>query len=489
MATIEKQLVKLTLQAEEKFLGPALNFTEHFLSLLKLTDKECKNLRLATEEACINVIQHAFDPDEEGTFDLSILQRPNKIVIAIEDHGLPVDFREIESKGSGLGIKFMKAFTDEIHFINQWQQGKRIELIKNTSVKDITQYLTTDEKRQIDTAEVVKVEDAKFNFRFLKAEDSIPLARCVYRSYGYSYPVEAMYYPERLREYIESGILKSCIVEDEQGEIIGHLGLTYEYPGAKNADSGKAVVDPRYRGHKLFKRMKDFLIDFAKESGMYGIFSECVSVHPYTQKGNLTLGGHELGVILGFGPTTVNYKKIETKTNNKRQAVVMFYLRTNPEPLRDVYLPAKHHEIVKEIIDVNELNRTIKELPNKIDFPEISRFEQEIAAGFGIARFKIIEPGKDFKAAIKYKLNELCQEGISCILLDMDLSEPYNAFVYADLEELGFFFSCIIPEMTEKGDIIRYQYLNNVPVDPSQINTAGPFGKKLVEYVLKEYTT
>ncbi len=85
MSTLDKQLFKLSIVAEKKYLGPALNFVDDFLKILNVGSKEIKQLRLATEEACLNVIQHAFDPDEEGEFDLKILQRPNQIVIAIED--------------------------------------------------------------------------------------------------------------------------------------------------------------------------------------------------------------------------------------------------------------------------------------------------------------------------------------------------------------------------------------------------------------------
>ncbi len=487
MKTLEKQLIKISVVANQKYLGPVLDAVEGFLDLMKLNTLEKNRLRLVTEEACLNVIQHAFDPDEEGVFDIIILQRPNKIVIAIEDEGLPIDFNAIETEGkSGLGMKFMNAFTDEVRFINHWHKGKRIELIKNIPVKDITEYLSADEKKVTDPSEVEKVVNPVFNYKFLKAEDSIPLARCVYRSYGYSYPVEVMYYPDKLKKNIESDLLKSCIVLDEDNEIIGHLGFSYDYPGQKIANSGKAVVDPRYRGYKLFKKMKDFLIDHAKKTGMYGIYSECVTIHPYTQKGNHTLGGNELGIILGFGPSTVNYKKIETIETTKRQAVFMFYLRTNNEPLRSVYLPPRHKEILTKIIKQNKLNREILEVQDVPKRPEISKIEIGVHSGMGIAHFRIIEPGLDFKTAIRYRLNELCQEKIACFLLDMDLSEPYNAICYTELEELGFYFSSIIPETTEKGDIIRYQYLNNVDVDPSLITTASDFGRELLEYTLKE---
>ena len=164
----------------------------------------------------------------------------------------------------------------------------------------------------------------------------------------------------------------------------------------------------------------------------------------------------------------------------------MFYLRTNKEPHRDIYLPKRHQKILEKIIETNDLDRNICDIPDLPERSDISKIDIGVHSGFGIARFKIIEPGKDFKAVIKFRLQEISREKISCFLLDMNLSDPFTAESCKELEELGFYFSCIIPEMTEQGDIIRFQYLNNIDVDPSVIKTASDFGKELLDYTLKE---
>ena len=62
---------------------------------------------------------------------------------------------------------------------------------------------------------------------------------------------------------------------------------------------------------------------------------------------------------------------------------------------------------------------------------------------------------------------------------------PQNR-VSIHLEDLGFFFSGVIPEM-KRGDVLRMQYLNNVDFDENEIVTASDFGKELADYVVKEY--
>lgn len=87
------------------------------------------------------------------------------------------------------------------------------------------------------------------------------------RSFGYTYALESIYDPDRIRENIESGLTRSVVcVDKETSEIVGHLALTFPAPGAKVVDSGQAVVDPRYRGHNIFKNMKTFMVRSRRKS-------------------------------------------------------------------------------------------------------------------------------------------------------------------------------------------------------------------------------
>ena len=74
--------------------------------------------------------------DEQGAFKVIILRKPGRVAVAVEDQGLPFDFRKFETgKDSGLGVMLMKAFADEIHFINLGRDGKRVELAKKPSLQ------------------------------------------------------------------------------------------------------------------------------------------------------------------------------------------------------------------------------------------------------------------------------------------------------------------------------------------------------------------
>jgi hypothetical protein len=43
-------------------------------------------------------------------------------------------------------------------------------------------------------------EDTQLGIRMMLPEESFEFSRCVYRSYGYSYDWDHVYYPDRIRE-------------------------------------------------------------------------------------------------------------------------------------------------------------------------------------------------------------------------------------------------------------------------------------------------
>jgi serine/threonine-protein kinase RsbW len=55
----------------------------------------------------------------------------------------------------------------------------------------------------------------------------------------------------------------------------------------------------------------------------------------------------------------------------------------------------------------------------------------------------------------------------------------------ARLNELGFFFGGIIPELRD-GDVLRLQYLNEVDIRPEDVRTGSDFGQELVNLIFQE---
>ena len=484
----EQQVARITVSAKVEFLPAVIAFMQDISARLGLPDRDTDRLELVVEEACMNVIEHAFDPDEEGYFDVVILRRPGQIVVAVEDQGLPFDFRKAEpAEKSGPGMLLMNAFTDELRFLNLGRRGKRVELIKNLPYKDITTYVSEVEKEG-EPSTISVSPDVPLTVRLMEPADAVGVARCVYRSYGYTYGTDDIYFPDREMELLRSGLLTSCVAITPEGEIIGHMAMNRDQPDAKVGETMQAVVDPRYRGRGLLARMKTILADHAREAGMHGVYSEAVAVHPYSQKGNISLGAYETGFLLGFTPATMFFKQIQEECEEQRQTVVLFYLRVNEEPMRDIYPPFHHKAIIRSIYKRNKLRRSVKDTAaaykEKIELGAASRVDVKVQSEPGRAFMQVKEYGMDLVELVRFRLRELCLRRVDCIYIDLPLSHPAAAQFCASLEMLGFFFAGVIPEMFD-GDVLRLQYLNNVDINPDDVSVVSDFGKELLAYVLK----
>jgi hypothetical protein len=317
----------------------------------------------------------------------------------------------------------------------------------------------------------------------MRPEESFELARCVYRSYGYSYDWDYVYYPNRIRELQESDLMRSCVAVTSGGEFVGHLAVRVENPDSPVGEAGQAVVDPRFRGHHLFPKMKTFLAEQAKKVGMYGLYSEATAVHPYSQRGNLDIGARETGFLLGYIPASVSYKDIGEDREGRRGSVALFYMRTNPEPARAIYPPSVYREAVRRIVAHNGLHRT-EEDRSDVEIPPSSRMSVDLRRDHNLAFLRVEEPGADLQELVRIRLRELCLHRVDCIYIDLPLSHPAVQNAGAHLNEQGFFFGAIIPELRD-GDVLRLQYLNEVDIRPEDVRTGSDFGQDLVNRIFR----
>ena len=92
----ERPVARVTVTTGAELLPAVVDFVRRAARQLGLRDKATEQLDLAVETVCRNVIEHAFDPDEEGQYYVEILRRPGRVVIAVEDRGLPFDYARLQ---------------------------------------------------------------------------------------------------------------------------------------------------------------------------------------------------------------------------------------------------------------------------------------------------------------------------------------------------------------------------------------------------------
>ena len=478
----DRLIAKITVPARLEVLPSILSFFRDAASRQGFSGEDLDRLEVMVEEACSNVLAHAFEPGEDGTFDVVLTRAPAQLVISIRDKGLPFDMRAVEDgRQAGLGFRLMRAFADEVRFSNLGQEGKQVALVRFFPSKHVTDYLSDDEKLR---REPRQPSDGPLELRLMRPDECVGLSRCVYRTYGYSYLSDFIYYPERIRERLESGLMSSCVAVTPEGEIEGHLAMTLKRPGDRVAEVGQAVVSPEFRGRGLFTKMKAFLAEQARSQGLLGFYSEAATAHPFSQKGNLELGAHETGVLLAYAPATLEFKKITEGAQEDRPSAMLFYLRLNEGGERTVFPPVHHRSMVSRIYARSGLRRALAERgASRDNLPEKSQIELLALKEWGQGFIRIVEFGADLHEQVRFALREMCRHGTACAFVDLPLSDPAAAQACAGLEALGFFFGGILPEQ-DSGDVLRLQYLNNVTADPAKVCTASDFGRELLDYVV-----
>lgn len=483
---IDVPIARLTVPANPAYLTTVLNAARNLAAQQGLDGRSVERLAFVVEEICANIMEKAYPPDEPGEVDLLLWQRPGKIVFALEDRGLPFDFRSFQQDGPSLTELLGRAHHSEIRYRNLGRLGNRVELIRDLPAPPPLEHVAEQEMARVADAPAAP-PDAPLSLRPMKPEDAEGLTRCVYRTYGYTYVHDALYHPAEVRRLLAAGLMVSCVAVSPEGEIVGHIALLREEPAAIVGEAAEAVVDPRYRGHHLFESLKTLLKDTTKALGVVGMYSEAVAVHPYSQKGNLSLGAHETGILLAHIPLTMAFKQIGDGTAQAtRQACVLFYLPVGAAPARTVYLPPAHEAMLHRIYPRLGLNRNLQALPSQE--PTVpatrSRLDWHVNLEAGVASLRIAAAGDNLVPLVHQRLREFCEHRVDVIYLDVPLSDPAAVARFDALEHLGFFFGGLVPELSG-GDVLRLQYLNTEAPDPTQVQLASDFSKAMLDYVLR----
>lgn len=109
-------------------------------------EDELFRIELACDEACTNVIQHAYGGEDQGTIRVVWEYAKGAFVITIYDYGryfdpdtlpepnIPKSPDDIDQlKIGGLGIHFMRSLMDEVRFQSDQGAGNKLVMVKYLS--------------------------------------------------------------------------------------------------------------------------------------------------------------------------------------------------------------------------------------------------------------------------------------------------------------------------------------------------------------------
>jgi len=116
------------------------NFVSGIAKKVGFDEEDTNKIELAIDEACTNVIEHAYQHDESQDIDIAVKIDYNKFTIVVADRGRSFDMDEVEIpdmssylaelRVGGLGIYLMRTLMDEVDYRSKPGEKNEVTMVK-----------------------------------------------------------------------------------------------------------------------------------------------------------------------------------------------------------------------------------------------------------------------------------------------------------------------------------------------------------------------
>jgi serine/threonine-protein kinase RsbW len=483
---------RLTIPGDPRYAEAASRYAETVARLAGFDAPAREEIVFGLQTALPALMRYSFEPGEpRGDLEVVCELVPAGLQIVLRDKGLPFGCSGPASPPAECvpdgAILSLREHFDEIHFSNLGPEGKEIVLIKHRGDRALAEDEAACRLDPPDAAEAARPlphTAHRCTIRSFGPADAVEISKTVYRTYGYSYSHDYVYYPEKIIALNASGEVQSALAVSEQNAIVGHCALSLWGDNPQIGELGQGVVVPDYRSQGCFAQLTEHLIAAARQRGLKGVLSEAVTVHPFSQKTALQHGLRDCALFVGLVPPRVEFKGMGGGSSRKGSILVQFKHLEPPAPAA-VYAPARHAGMLQAIYANLDppAAPSFKGLPANADAEGEPAYTLRLLRSLNLARIRVDRCGPGILADIRLRLRELCLQRWDIIHLVLNLADPPTALFCERFEELGFFFAGVLPLGLSSGDALVLQYLNIPRVPYSAIRTASPFAADLAAYV------
>jgi serine/threonine-protein kinase RsbW len=476
---------------DPKYATAAAIYVSEIARSIGMEAADLKALENGVMGAINALLNYSFEPTENSTLEIICERIPEGLMLSLRDKGLPFGAESASDGQPGMAEPFshLKEYLDEIQLNNLGPDGKELVLIKHLKNKTISDYYAACDLEPYKPAAVsiAKTPVAfKCHVRQMEPKDAAEVSKTIYKTYGYTYPHDYVYYPEKIIALNDHGRVYSAVAIADDSEIAGYGVFQIWDRNPQIVEMAQGVVKPRYRSMGCFRNITRHLLDQAHSRGIKGAFGEAVTNHTVSQHTMHGFDFKDCGLRLGLIPPETVFKGMNAEVSDRVSMLVQFlYLQPPVAGSQTVYAPTHHKDILADLYRELGTAPVIANTVSKEDGNQSSHAELKIKliGSMRYARMIVEAYGKNFITALKTEVRELCLKKIEIINLFLNLSNPLTAATTAKIENLGFFFGGILPHGFKNGDALIMQYLNNVPIEYDAIQVKSSMAQKLVAYV------
>jgi anti-sigma regulatory factor (Ser/Thr protein kinase) len=134
--------IDIKIPSEPKFLKIVRAAMNHICETMGFSQDDTNNITLAVDEACSNIIKHAYCGSTGKPIQVTCTLYKNRLEILLKDFGKKANIDEIKSRQlddvrpGGLGVHLIKSVMDIVKYNNQDEEGNQLQLVKYIPLKE-----------------------------------------------------------------------------------------------------------------------------------------------------------------------------------------------------------------------------------------------------------------------------------------------------------------------------------------------------------------
>ena len=132
-----KDYVTITIPSNPKYLSVVRSMTLKVGQINGMKEEVLEDIKLAVDEACANVIKHAYKGNTSGKIVIKYKTTPENYQVVITDNGIRAQNALLKGRDlddvrpGGLGIHFIKRVFDVFELDEKKKKGNRLIMIKH----------------------------------------------------------------------------------------------------------------------------------------------------------------------------------------------------------------------------------------------------------------------------------------------------------------------------------------------------------------------
>jgi len=475
------QTTRLELPPSGSFLGPALALIESFAEQAGMETNERHALREASGLAIEMVMESSRDGDAENRVGIDVFETNGSLTVEVLNRGVPI-FLNTQTK---LFHQFAPHL-DRLSIENLGRQGQTLVLGKRLGEEAL--------RRRQDAVTGIDVKgelQGEITIRELRVGEEEALSQLFYFVYGYNYINELVYFPEKLREKIQSGELISIVGALPDGRLVGHVGLYKWNHSPVVYEPCLGVTDPRVKSRGLFSQIFQKTMDRVKQTPMQYCFFDFVTNHDLSQRFVSRYQPCDLSIFLGC-QSKATQAKLEKlglgidPPEMDRYSLLFSVLPRVKHPFgEEVVLPAGLGETLEFLL--KPLNLRWRPAPRFDLLPSGGDYQTHFQTSQNSVVFDLFQPGRRAVEKIVDEWHQLLRSGYHYAAVEAPLDYPGMGNLYDILAGEGFFISGFIPYHYGARLGFRFQAIGPTKVAWDDIKVFTADAKRLLALIRQNY--